>query len=164
MMKADDQEAELLICPGCDSEYEPRHGKDIMCLACYSKQGKRSKRKGSANENRFAKYLNGEFEKHKLLHHARRTPRSGAIKEIECADIMIKAKGDSIFKRLHFENKNTDKWDINGWYKKIEEQEKEIELFREPVIIARRPNDTKEFAIIDAKFLVKLLINIDLLQ
>lgn len=154
----------MSICKGCGKEYTPRHERDHRCVECYAKAGKRSKRKGNSNELRFSKYLQEQFDKHGLKYRARRTPRSGAIHEFEPADIMFSGSTDSIFSRLHFENKNTVQWDIEGWYEKAIEQEKDTGRGRTPVIVARKPSSQEEFGIVNIKFLISLLIENDILK
>lgn len=143
-------------------------GKDItdgknsgLCLMHRRMQGKRNKRKGNVNEARFASYLQAQFDKYQLPYRARRTPRSGAIHEFEPADIMIMAPAESIFKAVHFENKDTEHWYIEDWYKKAIEIETERGLNRKPVIIMRKPNSTQEFAVVDKDFLIELMVSIE---
>jgi len=132
-----------------------------LCLMHRRIQGKRNKRKGNVNESRFAKYLQDQFDRYELPYRARRTPRSGAIHEFEPADIMIMAPPDSIFKGVHFENKDTEHWYIEDWYKKALEIEAQRGLNRRPVIIMRKPNATQEFAVVDKDFLIELMISIE---
>ena len=150
-----------MICSKCGKEFSDGK-KSTMCPDCRSKMGKRNKRKGNANELRFAKYLQKQFDKYGLKYRARRTPRSGAIHEFEPADIMLSGmKQGSIFKKIHFENKNTAQWAIEEWFKKVLDQEEENGTNREPALIIRKPNSVEEYAVISMEFLVHLLVSID---
>lgn len=135
-----------------------------LCPSCRSKLGRANKRKGSANELRFSKTLQELFDKFDLKYKARRTPRSGAIHEFEPADIMLSGLPSwSIFKKVHFENKNSEQWSIRDWFEKALEQEKESGLLREPVLIIRKPNSSDEYAVVSSDFLSRLLVMYDVL-
>lgn len=149
------------ICKGCDKEYKPRHDKDHRCRSCYSSMGSASKRKGSNNERRLAKYIQSQFNKYGLNYSVYRTPRSGGIAQIEQADIMFKVPIDSVFNNIHIEAKDQHNWDIEGWYKKVVKQENDSGKYRTPVIIVRKPNSQDEFAIIKMEYFIKLLIKLD---
>ena len=142
-------------------QYQDDGKKSTFCPPCRSALGKRNKRKGNANELRFSKYLQEQFDKYELPYRARRTPRSGAIHEFEPADIMISAPPESVFKHVHFENKDTEHWYVEEWMMKIIETEIEKGLNREPVLIMRKPNKSEEYAVVRKEFLVELLVSID---
>lgn len=149
-------------CPGCGKDYFPRHGRDYRCAECYAKMGKRSKRKGNSNELRFSKYLNEQFKKYGFKYVAKRTPRSGGIQEFEPADIMFRfVPSQSIFSKIHFENKNSAQWDIQGWMEYAEQKERETGRGRNPILIIRKPNSHDEFAVIKMEYLVELLLSIE---
>lgn len=136
--------------------------KSSFCQECRSKMGRRSKRKGAANESRFAKYLNGQFEKFKLPYVAKRTPRSGGIQEFEPSDMMFRFLGrKSIFNSIHFELKNCVQWDIIGWIEEAENKEKNMGSFRKPVLVIRKPNMHEEYAVLRMEDLVDILISLD---
>ncbi len=150
-------------CSKCDKEFDD--GKQsTLCPECRSILGRRSKRKGNSNELRFAKYLQGQFDKYELKYRARRTPRSGGIKDFAVEDILISAPQGSIFNRIHLELKNQQTWSIKEWYNKVIEQEKDIGKMRTPVIVARYPNEQLELAIVPVTFLMKVLIENDILR
>lgn len=152
------------ICKGCSKEYTPRHDRDYRCIECYSKNGSKSKRKGSANELRFAHKLQEQFDKHGLKYMVRRTPRSGAIHEFEPADLMFSGlPSDSIFKR-HFELKNSASWSIEDWYGKAKEIEKERETNRLITLVIRKPNSSQAYVIVDEDDFIKLLIENEILK
>lgn len=133
-----------------------------FCQACRSLMGRRSKRKGNANELRFSKYLNEQFKKYGFPYVARRTPRSGGIQEFEPSDILFKfTPPESIFSRTHFENKNTANWDIRGWMDYALQKEKETGRNRNPILIIRRPNEHEEYAVMRMEEMVELLISLD---
>ncbi len=136
-----------------------------LCFSCRSKMGKRNKRKGSAQELRFAKLLQEYFDKYGLPYKARRTPRSGAIHEFEPADLMLSGpKEDSVLKHIHFESKNTEHWYIEEWFNKAKQIETERDTNREPVLVVRKPNSSQEFVILDSEFFVKLICSLDAYQ
>lgn len=151
-----------LKCPKCNKDYEPRHDKDYLCLECYSKQGRRSKRKGNAQELRYAKKLQELFNKHGLNYLVRRTPRSGAIHEFEPADLLFSRLGrDSVF-NVHAELKNTGSWSIEEWFEKATEIEKDRETNRPVILIIRHPNSHREFMVLDSEYGTKILIENEL--
>lgn len=152
-------------CPGCGEDYTPRHPKDYRCEKCYAKMGRKNKRKGNHNEGRFAIYLNEQFKKYGLPYVAKRVPRSGGIADFEVADIMFKfLPSHSMFSSIHFENKDTNQWDIQGWHDYAEKKEKENGKGRHPILIIRKPNSHDEYAVMRKEYLVELLINIDKLR
>jgi len=136
--------------------------KSPFCQECRSKMGRRSKRKGAANESRFAKYLNEQFKKFELPYITKRTPRSGGIQEFEPSDLMFKfLTTGSIFRNLHFELKNCVQWDITSWVEEAENKEKNMGSFRKPVLIIRKPNMHEEYAVLRMEDLVDILISLD---
>ena len=163
-MKEVIEKSTTVKCPKCDNDYLPRHTRDYMCSDCYSKQGRRSKRKGSAQELRYAKKLQEMFDKYDLDYRARRTPRSGAIHEFEPADIMFsRLPVDSVF-NIHAELKNTASWSIEEWYEKANEIEKERGTNRPVVLIIRHPSSHQEFMVLDSEFGTKILIENELFR
>lgn len=150
-------------CKNCGNLIEDDK-KSTFCIACRSLMGSRSKRKGNANELRFSKYLNSEFRKYSLGYMAKRTPRSGGIQQFEPSDIMFKfLPKESIFKKLHFELKNTAAWDIPGWMEEADKKEKDMGSFREPLLVIRHPNERQEYAVMKMEDLIKILIKLELL-
>lgn len=136
--------------------------KSPFCQSCRSLMGRRSKRKGNANELRFSKYLSEQFAKYGFPYIAKRTPRSGGIQEFEPADIMFRrVPPESVFSRIHFENKNTAQWDIKGWMDYALQKERETGKNRMPILIIRRPNEHDEYAVMQMEELVELLISLD---
>lgn len=124
--------------------------------------GRRSKRKGNANELRFSKYLNEQFKRYGFPYIAKRTPRSGGIQEFEPADIMFRfVPSESLFAKIHFENKNCAAWDIPGWMEYAILKEKETGRFRTPILVIRRPNIHNEYAVLRMEDLVQILIDLD---
>ena len=136
--------------------------KSSLCQLCRSAMGRRSKRKGNANELRFSKYLNEQFQVYGLDYIAKRTPRSGGIQEFEPADIMFRLTPPaSIFSQIHFENKNCAVWDIRGWMEDAITKEKNTGRNRKPILIIRRPSEREEYAVLRMEDLVELLISLD---
>ena len=151
-------------CKNCNKPIEDEK-KSSFCIDCRSIMGKRSKRKGSANESRFAKYLNGQFEKYKLPYVAKRTPRSGGIQEFEPSDMMFRfLPTESIFKKLHFELKNTAQWSIVEWITEAELKEKNMGSFRMPIPVIRHPSERQEYVVMKAEDAIELLVSNDLLR
>lgn len=139
--------------------------KSTFCQGCRSLMGKRSKRKGNANELRFSKYLNGQFKKYGFPYIARRTPRSGGIQDFEPADILFRfIPSTSRFSRIHLENKNCANWDIKGWMDYAVQKEKETGRNRTPILIIRRPSEHDEYAVLRMEELVELLIDFEILK
>lgn len=154
----------MLICSKCTKEYVDDNKRSSMCPSCRSAMGRRSKRKGSANELRFAKKLQEQFDKYGLKYRVRRTPRSGAIHEFEPADLMFSGiPNDSVFKR-HFELKNSANWSIEDWYSKAKEIEIERGTNRLPTLVIRKPNSSQAFVVVDEDDYIKLLIQLELLK
>lgn len=152
------------FCKDCGNAYTDEK-KSSMCPPCRSRLGKRNKRKGNSNELRFAKYLQEQFDLYELPYRARRTPRSGAIHDFEPADIMLSGPDiNSVFKHVHFENKDTEHWYIEEWFRKAVEIEREKGLNRQPVIIMRKPNSSDEFAVVRKEFLIELMVVNDVLR
>lgn len=153
-----------MICSKCTKEYIDDGKKSSMCPECRSAMGRRSKRKGSANELRFAKKLQDQFDKYDLPYKVRRTPRSGAIHEFEPADLMFQGlTGDSVFKR-HFELKNSSSWSIEDWFQKAIEVEKERGTNRQPTLVIRKPNSFQSYVVVDEDDYIKLLIENELFK
>lgn len=149
-------------CKDCGNEYEKRNAHDSFCLDCWSKRGRRSKRKGSSNELRFSKYLQSKCERYGLKYRVKRTPRSGGIREFEAADIMVLGTPQwSIFKRLHFENKNTAQWYIPQWIDEAVKKETDSGMARAPLLVIRHPNEHQEYAVMRIEDMVDILIEIE---
>jgi len=154
----------LRQCIKCGEGYDDEK-QSTMCSSCRSKMGKRSKRKGASNERRFSAYLNSQFKKYGLPYLAKRTPRSGGIKDFESSDMMFRfVPSKSLFSKIHFENKDTAQWDIQGWYDYAIEKENDSGKYRAPVIIARKPNSQDEFAIMKMEFFINLILELDKLN
>lgn len=151
-------------CRTCKKEFEPRHEKDYFCLPCNSLRGKRNKNKGRANEHRFAKNLQKRLDVYGVPIRVRRTPASGAIHEFEAGDLLFSGKGDTMFEKIHWELKNTQNWQIEKWMQKAKDSEEEMRKFREPVLIVRKPGRIDEYAIINAGFLIDLIIENEILK
>jgi len=148
-----------MICKGCGKEFEPRHKRDYRCQDCYKKLGKRSKRKGNSNESRFVKKLQELFVKYDLKNHrVIRTPRSGAISQLEKADALFSVPNDSIFNQIHVELKDSYSWSIEEWYEKAFTGEKDTGKLRNPMLILRKPNGQQEYLVADPWFIFKLMI------
>lgn len=154
----------MKVCSKCSKEYVDDGKKSTMCPECRSAMGRRSKRKGSANELRFSKKLQEHFDKHGLKYRVRRTPRSGAIHEFEPADLMFSnLPSNSIFKR-HFELKNVANWSIEDWYHKAVDVEKERGTNRSVVLIIRKPNSSQAYVVVDEDDFIKILIENEILK
>ena len=153
----------MRLCKRCDKSYDDKK-QSSLCPDCRSALGRRNKRKGNANELRYAKYLQDRFDKYNLGYIARRTPRSGGIREFEQADILISLlKNYSIFNRIHFELKNQGQWSIEDWFKKVLDQEQDSGKNRSPVLIVGKPNSNDEYAITSMEFLVEVLCRLDVM-
>ncbi len=151
---------EFKTCSNPDCNNEITDGKQSgLCFSCRSKQGKRNKRKGSAQELRYAKLLQSYLDKYELPYKVRRTPRSGAIHDFEPADLMISGPEGSILQHIHFESKNTEHWYIEDWFTKAQEIERDKGTGRQPALIVRKPNKTQEFAIIDSEFFAQIIVD-----
>src|SRR3990167_3301090 len=147
-------------CKMCNNPWEDEK-KSSLCPECRSKLGRRSKRKGSANEHRFAQYLNEQFKKYGLPFTARRTPRSGGIQDFEASDILFKGvPPTNILSRIHFENKNTAQWAITDWMAYAQQKEKETGRGRNPILVVRKPNQHEEYAIMKMEYMVEMLLHI----
>lgn len=150
------------VCKKCSTPWDDDK-KSSLCPDCRSKLGRRSKRKGSANEHRFAQYLNKKFEVYGLPYRARRTPRSGGIREFEASDMMFRfVPPESVFARTHFENKNTAQWDIVGWMIEATKKEAESGKNRIPVLIIRRPNEHEEYAVLKMEDYVQQMLSLEI--
>lgn len=153
-----------MICSKCTKEYIDDGKKSSMCADCRSAMGRRSKRKGSANELRFAKKLQEQFDKYGLKYRVRRTPRSGAIHEFEPADLMFSGiPNNSVFRR-HFELKNSGSWSIEDWYQKASAVEIEYGTNRMPTLVIRKPNSSQAYVVVDEDDYIKTLIELELLK
>lgn len=152
----------MKVCVKCQKEYEDDGKISSMCFDCRSLKAKRSKRKGRANEHRFAKKLQSIFDKYSIKYRARRTPNSGAIHEFEPSDILLSGVKDwSLFSNLHFENKDTAQWSIEEWMEDAKRKEQEVGRFRMPVLVIRHPNSSREFAIMDIDDWINMAIDLE---
>ncbi len=143
-------------------KYKDDGKQSTFCPPCRSALGKRNKRKGSANESRFAKMLQEMFNKYDLPYTVRRTPRSGGIREFESSDIMFsRVHENSVLSQIHFELKDTQHFYIEDWIKEALIKESDSGKNRNPVIIARKPNSSNEYAIMNVDFFVNLLMVIE---
>lgn len=153
-----------MICSKCTKEYIEDGKRSSMCPGCRSAMGRRSKRKGSANELRFAKKLQDQFDKHELKYRVRRTPRSGSIHDFEPSDLLwSNLPNDSVFKR-HFELKNSNSWAIEDWYEKAEQIEKEQGTNRLITLVIRKPNSSQAYVVIDEDDYIKTLLELEILK
>jgi len=154
----------IKICSKCGKEYKDDGKKSSMCPEDRSRLGRSSKRKGSANELRFAKKLQAQFDKYGLNYKVRRTPRSGSIHSFEPADLLFSnLPNDSVFKR-HFELKNSATWAIEDWYEKAIEVEKEFGANRPPTLVIRKPNSSQAYVVVDEDDYIKILIELEILK
>lgn len=154
----------MLICSRCTKEYEDDGKKSSMCPSCRSAMGRRSKRKGSANELRFAKKLQAQLEKHGFKYKVRRTPRSGSIHDFEPSDLLwSNLPSDSVFKR-HFELKNSSSWSIEDWFEKAKQIEIEQGTNRPPTIVIRKPNSQQSYVVVDEDDYINMLIELEILK
>lgn len=98
-------------CSKCSEKYpNPLH--QGICKMCWSKIGKKSKRKGVRNEREEgAKFYEKEFGIK-----VRRTPLSGGIGEFAPGDLM--AQGNTILNDFYIEMKKCEQWNILEWHKK----------------------------------------------
>ena len=152
-------------CSKCTKEYEDDKKHSTMCPGCRSAMGKRSKRKGSANELRFSKKLQQRFEKYNLENYrVRRTPRSGAIHEFEPADLMFSGLPENSDFNRHWELKNSTSWSIEDWYQKAKEIEIERGTNRPIVLSIRKPNSSQAYVIVDEDDYIKTLIELEILK
>jgi len=152
----------MMKCTRCEREYTDDGKKSKMCPECRSTIGRRSKRKGRANEHRLSKLLQSLFDEAKLPYKCRRTPASGAIHEFEPADLLFSGLPlESIFRQLHFEAKDTAQWSIKEWVKDAERKEKGIGGMRMPLVIMRHPNESEEYAVMKAEDLLRVLTNFE---
>ena len=148
-------------CSRCGKEYSDNK-KSGLCPECRSRLGKNNKSKGAAQERRISKLLQKYIDKYELGYLVRRTPRSGAIHEFEPSDFMFSRLPKwSVFANLHFESKVGHNWPIVEWFDKSTQIESERETNRNPVIVARKPGESRDFAIMDYEEYVKLLCELD---
>ena len=153
-----------MVCNKCQNEYVDDGKQSKMCPECRSAQGRRSKRKGSANELRFAKKLQEQFDKHGLKYKVRRTPRSGSIHEFEPSDLLwSNLPNDSVFKR-HFELKNSNSWSIEDWFEKAKQIETEQGTNRQPTLVIRKPNSQQSYVVVDEDDYIKMLVELEILK
>jgi len=153
------------ICSGCGKPYEPRHNRDRRCLECYSRSGKKSKRKGYSDEARFAKYFQSQLELYGLPYTIRRTPSSGAIHEFDPADFYFRGLPlNSVFKRLHLEKKDRESWSLIEWLKEAEDKEADVGLMRRPVVIVRKPNDTDDYVFMRKELFTEIILQLERLM
>ena len=153
------------ICKNCGKEFNVEYDNQVLCKEDLSKQGRRNKRKGAANESRFAKMLQGMFNNYDLNYKVQRTPRSGGIREFESADLMFsRVPSGSIFANIHFELKDTAHWYIEDWIKEAKGKELDSGKNRMPILIIRKPNQEQEFAVMDANKLMEILIAFEKLK
>ena len=152
------------ICSKCGGDITDDK-KSGLCPPCRSKMGRNNKKKGSAQELRLSKIFQKYFDKYELPYKARRTPRSGAIHEFEPSDLLfIGVPKDSIFSMIHVESKVGHNWFIEDWHEKAKQIEIERGTNREPIIIARKPNKSQDFLIVDAEYIIKLLCEVETLR
>lgn len=154
----------LKKCSKCGKDYKDDGKKSSMCPEDRSAMGRRSKRKGSSNELRFAKKLQAEFDRHELKYRVRRTPRSGSIHEFEPSDLLWSGlPSGSAFNR-HFELKNSHSWAIEDWFAKAQELETERGSNRKPTLVIRKPNSSQSYVVIDEDDFIKILIENEVLK
>ena len=144
-------------CKGCNKEYTPRHGKDVRCLDCYSKIGKRVNKRGKDNERDFAKRIEKTFG-----YRTRRTPMSGGMHLDFPSDLLIKCPPRSVFEDMHIDLKNAENWGMLEWYR----QEKQLCVdsgtpFKKVMIIARKPGDTQNYVFMKWDDLEKILLELE---
>lgn len=152
----------IKICSKNGEEYEDDKKRSTMCPACRSKTGRQAKRKGSSNERRLAKKMSAYFQKAKLPYICRRTPASGAIRELEVADLIFSGLPiESIFRTLHFEAKDTAQWSIKEWVRDAEKKESGRGMGRSPLIIMRHPNEQEEYAVMKVDDLLEILVQFE---
>ena len=152
----------MKTCKRCTKPYEEDGKKSNFCPDCRSRIGRASKRKGSSNERRLSKFIQGEFERVGLPYRCRRTPASGAIHEFEASDLLFSGLPiESIFRQLHFEAKDAAQWSIKEWVKEAETKEKGIGGSRKPLVIMRHPNEREEYAVMRMEHLIDILIALE---
>lgn len=135
-------------CKKCNETYPTKLHQGI-CKLCWSKIGKKSKRKGARNEREEgAKYYEKEFDVA-----VRRTPRSGAFDFLP-GDIV--ARGQTILKDFYIEMKNCEAWQLLGWYDKARAESLDKGLSTIPIIDVTK-NGTNHFIFIRRDHFVRLL-------
>ena len=130
-----------------------------------SQRGRRINKRGKDNEREFAEDLQKSFNKMfgEDEYKIRRTPMSGGMHLDFPADIFYpKAPSYSVLKELHIDCKVAARWDPERWH----EEEKELcrktgTPFQKVVIVARRPGDKKQLAIINWEDLKKIIIDLE---
>lgn len=155
----------IRICKSCQKEFKVEYENQVLCKIDLSKQGRRNKRKGAANESRFAKMLQSMFDRYELPYKVQRTPRSGGIREFESSDLMFsRVSPESVFANMHFELKDTKHFYLEDWMKEAKEKELDSGKGRMPCLIVRKPNQEQEFAVMDADRLMEILIAFEKLK
>lgn len=135
-------------CKKCNETYPSKLHQGI-CKLCWSKIGKKSRRKGAKNEREGgAKFYEKEFG---VM--VRRTPRSGAF-DLLPGDIV--AKGQTILNDFYIEMKNCEQWKLLEWYEKAKHESLDIGLSVIPIIDVTK-NFTDHFIFIRRDHLVRLL-------
>ena len=136
-------------CKKCQEKY-PNKLHQGICKLCWSKIGKKSKRKGARNEREGgAKFYEKEFGIT-----VRRTPRSGGFGSFMPGDIM--AKGQTILNDFYIEMKNCEQWKLLEWYKKAREESLDLGLSKIPIIDVTR-NLEEHFIFIRRDHFVKIM-------
>ena len=146
-------------------------GKDILddkksglCKECRSRLGKNNKHKGASQERRITKILQKYIDKYDLGFMVRRTPRSGAIHELEPSDFLFtRLPRWSILSSIHFESKVGHNWSITDWFNKAVGIEKDRGTNRHPVIVARKPGESRDYAIVDYELFADIVCRLDML-
>ena len=152
-----------MICSKCDKKFDDGK-KSTLCPECRSRLGRASKRKGAANELRYAKKLQELFDKYELGYKVRRTPRSGSIHDLEPSDLLFIGLPKSSMFQAHWELKNSGAWEIEKWFAEAKRKEEENQRYRPPILVIRHPNSQQEFMIMDSEFGAKLLLDLEILN
>ena len=135
-------------CKRCNETY-PNTLHQGICKLCWSKIGKKSRRKGAKNEREGgAKFYEKEFGIT-----VRRTPRSGAF-DFMPGDIM--AKGKTILNDFYIEMKNCEAWKLLDWYDKARHESFDKGLSTIPIIDVTK-NGADHFIFIRRDHFVRLL-------
>ena len=129
------------------------------------KRGRRINKRGKDNEREFAKKLETKLQSlfGKDTYRVRRTPMSGGMHLDFPADIFFpKAPRFSVMKELHIDCKVAENWHPKRWY----DEEKELcrktgTPFQKVVIVARKPGESQQLAIINWDDLERLLMEIE---
>jgi hypothetical protein len=156
-------------CRKCNLNYTPRHERDFFCGDCYSRRGRGSKRKGSANETLFAKKLEQSFNRRfqdkthqQPPYRIRRTPMSGAMHLDWPADVVTlnPTPQYSVLRTLHFDLKHQEKWSPEKWYAEEDELRRATGLFTKVIIIMKR-NRGDQFAFMKWDDLQSILLELE---